>query len=106
MEKTRRGCVLPVSFPWADLGEWPSLLKFLKDSNSDSVAPAKHMRINAEGTIVLSADENELIVTIGVEDTLVVRNGNVTLVARMDLVREIKQVYSALSSGPGHDDWL
>ena len=43
-----------------------------------------------------------MIVTIGLEDVVVVRDGNVTLIVKKDRTQEIKQVIKVL----GEDDKL
>ncbi|MGB8689614.1 MAG: mannose-1-phosphate guanylyltransferase, partial [Microcoleus sp.] len=45
---------------------------------------------------------NEVIVTIGLEDVVVVRDGNVTLIVKKDRTQEIKQVIKVL----GEDEKL
>jgi mannose-1-phosphate guanylyltransferase len=47
-----------------------------------------------------------LIVTIGMEDTVIVRDGNVTLVVKKDRTQDIKQVLKQLQSMPEYQDLL
>jgi len=63
---------------------------------------AKHVGIDTKGGIFYAADENEVIVTIGLEDVVVVRDGNVTLIVKKDRTQEIKQVIKVL----GEDEKL
>jgi mannose-1-phosphate guanylyltransferase len=45
-------------------------------------------------------------VTIGLEDTVIVRDGNVTLVVKKDRTQDIKQVLKQLQSMPQYQDLL
>ncbi|MBW4466804.1 MAG: mannose-1-phosphate guanylyltransferase [Pegethrix bostrychoides GSE-TBD4-15B] len=99
MEKTDRAYVLPVSFPWDDLGDWNAIERLLK-SESPNVELAQHVGLDTQGSLLYATDQAELIVTIGLEDLVVVRDGNVTLVVRKDRTQDIKQVLKQLQQDP------
>jgi len=101
MEKTKKACVLPVGFSWDDLGDWNAIGRLLQ-GDKPNVELAKHVGIDTKGGIFYAADENEVIVTIGLEDVVVVRDGNVTLIVKKDRTQEIKQVIKVL----GEDEKL
>ncbi|WP_445245932.1 mannose-1-phosphate guanylyltransferase [Microcoleus sp. OTE_8_concoct_300] len=101
MEKTQKACVLPVGFSWDDLGDWNAIGRLLQ-GDKPNVELAKHVGIDTKGGIFYAADENEVIVTIGLEDVVVVRDGNVTLIVKKDRTQEIKQVIKVL----GEDEKL
>jgi len=44
------------------------------------------------GTILYATGEEDVIVTIGLEDVVIVRDRNVTLIVKKDRTQEIKQV--------------
>ncbi|MEC4805385.1 MAG: hypothetical protein SAJ12_08580 [Jaaginema sp. PMC 1079.18] len=50
--------------------------------------------------------KDEVIVTIGIEDTVIVRDGNVTLVVNKNRTQEIKQVLQSLQSNPNLEKLL
>lgn len=105
MEKTQRACVLPVTFAWDDLGDWNAIERLLKGENPN-VELARHVGLDTKGALFYATDEEDLIVTIGLEDTVIVRDGKVTLVVKKDRTQEIKQVLKALQADPKYRDLL
>jgi len=101
MEKTERAYVVPASFGWDDLGDWNAVERLLKSteaSTADNVELCQHVGLDTAGSILYSADPDEVIVTIGLEDVVVVRDGNATLIVKKDRTQEIKQVVKALGA--------
>jgi mannose-1-phosphate guanylyltransferase len=105
MEKTDRACVLPVTFGWDDLGDWAAIER-LKKSDSPNVELANHVGLDTQGALLYSTNDDELIVTIGLEDTVIVRDGKVTLIVKKDRTQEIKAVLKTLHSRPEYQDLL
>jgi mannose-1-phosphate guanylyltransferase len=105
MEKTQLAYVLPANFGWDDLGDWNAIERLLK-GNSENVALAKHVGLDTKGAILYASDENEAIVTIGLEDIVVVRDRNVTLIVHKDRTQEIKQVLKLLQGDPDLEQLL
>ena len=95
MEKTQKAYVLPVAFGWDDLGDWNAIARLLQGDKAN-VELANHVGIDTSGGIFYAADEAEVIVTIGLEDVVVVRDGNVTLIVKKERTQEIKQVLKVL----------
>jgi mannose-1-phosphate guanylyltransferase len=105
MEKTDRACVLPVQFGWDDLGDWGAIERLLKTDNPN-VELAQHVGLDTQGAIFYATDDDDLIVTIGLEDTVIVRDGKVTLVVKKDRTQEIKNVLKTLHTKPEFQDLL
>jgi mannose-1-phosphate guanylyltransferase len=105
MEKTDRACVLPVQFGWDDLGDWGAIERLLKTDNPN-VELAQHVGLDTQGAIFYATDDDDLIVTIGLEDTVIVRDGNVTLIVKKDRTQEIKNVLKTLHTKPEFQDLL
>jgi mannose-1-phosphate guanylyltransferase len=105
MEKTDRACVLPVQFGWDDLGDWGAIERLLK-TDSPNVELAQHVGLDTQGAIFYATDDDDLIVTIGLEDTVIVRDGKVTLVVKKDRTQEIKNVLKTLHTKPEFQDLL
>jgi mannose-1-phosphate guanylyltransferase len=105
MEKTNKATVLPVKFGWDDLGDWGAIERLMK-SDSPNVELAQHVGLETQGTVLYSTSDDDLIVTIGMEDTVIVRDGNVTLVVKKDRTQDIKQVLKQLQSMPEHSGLL
>lgn len=105
MEKTQQAYVLPVSFGWDDLGDWNAIERLLKGENSN-VELARHVGLDTHGALFYATDQDDLIVTIGLEDTVIVRDGNVTLIVKKDRTQEIKQVLKEIQADPQFKDLL
>jgi mannose-1-phosphate guanylyltransferase len=105
MEKTKLTHVIPAEFGWDDLGDWNAIERLLK-GDSINVELAKHVCLDTQGAIVYASDEEEVVVTIGLEDVVVVRDGNVTLIVAKDRTQEIKKVLGEIKKNPEFDRLL
>jgi mannose-1-phosphate guanylyltransferase len=136
MEKTQQVAVLPVTFGWDDLGDWNALDRLLKQDShptpaptadstpdrSDSVADqvadsvadrvadnvelANHLGLDSHNCIFYASDPEELLVSIGLENMVVVRDGSVTLVVHKDRTQDIKAVLKQLQDHPKYQSLL
>jgi mannose-1-phosphate guanylyltransferase len=105
MEKTQRAYVLPVAFGWDDLGDWNAIERLLK-GEATNVELAQHIGLDTKGALFYASDDGELIVTIGLEDTVVVRDGKATLIVKKDRTQEIKQVLKQIQANPAFEHLL
>ncbi len=105
MEKTELAYVIPGSFGWDDLGDWNALERLLK-GDAPNVELAKHLGLDTQGTILYASDREELIVTIGVENLVVVRDNNVTLIVNKERTQDIKKVLKILQDDPNLENLL
>ena len=99
MEKTQLAHVLPANFGWDDLGDWNGVERLLK-GDKENVELATHVSQDTQGAVVYASDEDEVIVTIGLEDIVIVRDRNVTLVVHKERTQDIKQIVKALQKDP------
>ncbi len=105
MEKTQLAYVLPGNFGWDDLGDWNALER-LNPKNGNNVELGNHIGLDTQGAIVYSANPDEIIVTIGLEDVVIVRDRNVTLVVKKDRTQDIKTVLKQLQSDTQFENLL
>ncbi len=105
MEKTKLTHVIPAEFGWDDLGDWNAIERLLK-GDSINVDLAKHVCLDTQGAIVYASNPEEVVVTIGLEDVVVVRDGNVTLIVAKNRTQEIKQVLGEIKKNPEFDRLL
>jgi mannose-1-phosphate guanylyltransferase len=95
MEHATDVAVIEAPFEWDDLGGWQSLARLVdRDENANAVV-GKHLGLNTSGTIVRTSDDH-LIVTLGLEDVIVVHTPNATLVANKHCEEQIRQVVKQL----------
>ncbi|MDB9445104.1 mannose-1-phosphate guanylyltransferase [Anabaena sp. CS-542/02] len=106
MEKTNLAYVLPVEFGWDDLGDWNALERLLKKPENPNVELATHVALDTHGAIVYATNSEDVIVTIGLEDVVIVRDRNVTLVVKKDRTQEIKQILKTLADDPRFTELL
>ena len=105
MEKTKLACVLPADFGWDDLGDWNGVERLLK-GDRQNVEMGTHIGKNTQDAIIYSGDNDEVIVTIGLKDVVIVRDGNVTLVVDKHHTQDIKQVVKSLGDKPEFEHLL
>ncbi len=105
MEKTKRACVLPVTFSWDDLGDWNAIERLQHDAKPN-VELGQHIGRDTEGAIIYNTNDAELIVTIGLKDVVIVRDGKATLIVDKHRTQEIKQVLKTLNENPDYADLL
>lgn len=106
MEKTTLAYVLPAEFGWDDLGDWNAIERLLKTEENPNVELATHVGLDTHGSIIYAANPEDVVVTIGLEDVVIVRDRNVTLVVKKDRTQEIKQILKTLHSDPRFTDLL
>ena len=99
MEKTKLACVLPANFGWDDLGDWNGVERLLK-GDRDNVEFGTHIGKNTQDAIIYTNNSDDVIVTIGLKDIVIVRDGNVTLVVDKNHTQDIKQVVKSLCDQP------
>jgi mannose-1-phosphate guanylyltransferase len=84
--------VIPVDFEWDDLGDWSALRRL---NHTDNVSIGEHLSLETHGSIVVNQTSN-LVVTLGIENVVVVKCDDVTLVMPKNRCQEVKQVLQAL----------
>lgn len=99
MEKTDLACVLPANFGWDDLGDWNGVERLLK-GDRQNVELGHHIGHNTQDAVIYCSEESEVIVTIGLKDVVIVRDGNITLVVDKHHTQDIKQVVKSLHDKP------
>ena len=105
MEKTKLTQVIPANFGWDDLGDWNAIERLLKGDNIN-VELANHVCIDTQGSVLYASNPDEVVVTIGLEDVVVVRDGDVTLIVAKHRTQEIKQVLGKIKENKELDRLL
>lgn len=106
MEGAKQMTVIPTDIGWSDVGTWASVFDVLeKDELGNCVKGKladKFIPLDTHKTFVYS---DRLIVTIGVEDLIVVETDGVLLICHKDRSQEVKEVVTYLSEN-GSQDYL
>jgi len=96
MEHTKNIYLVEGNFVWNDLGSWESVyLAGEKDENENSLN-GEVIAIDSKNSYIYS--ENGLIALIGLDDVIVVREGNTTLVCSREKAEDVKLVINRLKA--------
>lgn len=95
LEKTAGAYVLPADFAWDDIGDWLALERLLKraDEGSNTVV-GRHVGLEASGNLIYTHSADDVVVTLGISDLLIVKHENTLMIARKDRVADIKRLLS------------
>jgi mannose-1-phosphate guanylyltransferase len=98
MERAERVAVLPAGgLGWNDVGSWDTLFDVLfPDRDGNVSVGAQHLAMETNNTLVYSRDSDRLIVTIGLDDTVVVDSGDVLLICKADQAQKVREVVERL----------
>lgn len=98
MERAREVAVIPAAgLGWSDVGSWDSLYELLPgDDCGNIVMGGAHIGLDTHHSLVYVNQEHRLIVTIGVDDLVLVDTGDVLLVCRKDQAQRVRQVVNQL----------
>jgi mannose-1-phosphate guanylyltransferase len=98
MEKAERVAVLPAGgLGWSDVGSWDSLFEVLMpDMNGNVSVNSQHLPLDTHNALVYSVNDQRLVVTIGMDDVVVVDAGDVLLVCKTDQSQKVKNIVEHL----------
>jgi len=91
MEHAKDVVVIEAPFAWDDVGSWQAIARLQPGDADGNTIAAKHLGLNTKGTIVRGAGDH-LIVTLGVENLIVVHTPDATLVANKNDEESIRQL--------------
>lgn len=99
MEKAEMVAVLPAGgLGWSDVGSWSSLFEVLLPDMDGNIATssARHLALETNNTLVYGTDSERLVVTIGVDDMVIVDAGDALLICKTDQSQKVKDVVEHL----------
>jgi mannose-1-phosphate guanylyltransferase len=98
MENAEGVAVLPASgLGWSDVGSWDSLFEvLLPDMTGNIVINGQHLALETHNSLIFGDRSERLIVTIGVDDVVVVDTGDVLLICRSDQSQQVRDVVAHL----------
>ncbi len=97
MEHATNVAVLPASgMEWSDVGSWDSLFDvLLPNKEGNVVVNSEHMLLDTHDSLIYS-DGKKLVVTIGLDDLIIVDSADALLVCRRDQAQQVRQVIENL----------
>ncbi|MFZ1043930.1 MAG: mannose-1-phosphate guanylyltransferase [Anaerolineales bacterium] len=98
MEHAENVAIVPASgLGWNDVGSWDTLFDVLFPDMAGNVSVnAQHLALETNNTLVYGAGNERLIVTIGLDDTVVVDSGDVLLICKADQAQKVREVVEHL----------
>lgn len=96
MEGATERWIIPVSFPWSDVGSWPALREVLSPDDDGNVSRGRNVVVDASRNVIVS--EGPVVSLIGVDDLVVVATEDAVLVVPADLAQKVKGVVEELEN--------
>jgi len=97
MEKAAQVAVIPVDLEWSDIGAWGSVMELHPHDAAGNVLMGDVINIDGANTMVFSQSER-LVVTIGVEDLIIVDTPDTVMIARRDQSERVREAVEQLKS--------
>lgn len=98
MEKARDVRMVEADFDWSDVGGWLALEPFLEQDPSGNRMRGRVTALEATGNTVFCDDPRESVALVGVQDLVVIRAGNRTLVAPRTRLEDVKKLVERLDA--------
>jgi mannose-1-phosphate guanylyltransferase len=96
MEKANNIYLVEGNFEWNDLGSWESVYQ-ISDRDENGNATTGQVQMVDSGNSYVYTDEG-VVAVIGLDDVIVVRDGNAVLVCRRDKAEDVKKVVDRLKA--------
>lgn len=96
LEKANNVFLVQGDFVWNDLGSWEEVYKYDKKDENQNVQAGEVIFLDTKNSYVYAPDS--LVAVVGLEDVIVVQEGNTILVCKRDRAEDIKAVVSEITS--------
>ena len=95
MEKAPEVLVVKAPFQWDDVGSWLALERMNPQDADGNTVLARHLGLKTRNCVIVG-DPDRLLATVGLENLLIIQDGNATLIADKREENSIKQVVELL----------
>ncbi|MGI1658561.1 MAG: mannose-1-phosphate guanylyltransferase/mannose-6-phosphate isomerase [Desulfitobacterium sp.] len=97
MEKSNKVKVVAASMGWSDLGSFEALYEKLpKDNHSNAATTPNHINIESQGNLLFVRDKT--VVTIGIEDLIIVDTADALLISKKGDSQKVKEAVGILEN--------
>ena len=97
MEKTEKSLLCPLNFGWSDIGSWDSIYELSdKDLNGNAIVGSVKCLESSRNLFFLV--NGRRVFSVGVEDLLVIDNGNDLVIIRRGESQKLKKLIDCLGS--------
>lgn len=97
LEKSQNITVVKSKFAWNDVGSWDSYMEVLNTDKERNIIEAKAKNIDSEN-ILIKSDNDKLIVTIGLENLIIINTDDALLISAKDQSDQLKKLVSELKN--------
>jgi mannose-1-phosphate guanylyltransferase len=97
MEQADNVYTIPADFGWSDLGTWASLYESAPRNEDNNVLSAKQLNIKDTQNSIIHINNDKLAIIRGLDNFIVVDEGNALLIYPKDKEQEIKEVVKEMS---------
>lgn len=101
MEQADHIYTIPADFGWSDLGTWNSLYETAEKDDTSNVVSAPQAHITATKNTIIHIPADKLAVIKGLDNFIVVDDGNALLIYPKDQEQEIKEVVKQMTEAYG-----
>ncbi len=98
IEKAKNVVMVESGFDWDDVGEWPAVERHYPADTSGNVVRGTAHLADAKGNIVFSRDDDHMVALLGVDDLIVVKTEDATLVCHKDKAQKIKALVKEIGA--------
>jgi mannose-1-phosphate guanylyltransferase len=107
MENAQHAAVIPsLDLGWNDVGSWESLFESINpDESGNIVLRGNPVVLDTQGTLICGDSADHLIVTIGVDDLIIIDSGDAILVCNRNDAQRVREVVDLLKQ-QGRVDYL
>ena len=108
MEKSRRASVVPARFHWDDVGSWTALERIVEPAKNGLtlVGPKSQNLVQKESANSVVVSDKKLVALLGVEDVILVDEGDVLFVASRQKLDGIKSLLKDMKQNPTLQKYL
>lgn len=95
LEHSDNTVVIPISFPWSDVGSWSALDEYLRDNEADNIINGNAISVDSSGCLVIAGEKR--VALVGVEGVIVVESEDSILVLNKDKSQDVKKVVDEIN---------
>lgn len=95
LEHSENTVVIPVNYPWSDVGSWKTLDDYLRNSADDNIVRGEAVTVDSSGCLVFG--HGKVIALVGVRGLVVVDSPDGILILDKERSQDVKQVVEELS---------
>ena len=102
MERAENTVVLESTFDWNDVGTWTALDRLYaaqRDEHNNLAIDTQVLAIDSTGCTVRCDDPEHLVALVGLQDVVVIKTADATLIARKDQEESVRRIAEELKKG-------